>query len=122
MVPKKQPAATQRPLPPGLDRAFLNRIRDTILAVEPGARVILYGSRARGDAAPDSDWNLLVLLDGPVDSARVRRVRHQLYELELETAMVLSSIVRSKEDWESKRYRALPFHANIMREGLMCAP
>jgi len=28
--------------------------------------VVLYGSTARGDALPDSDIDLLVLLDGPV--------------------------------------------------------
>jgi predicted nucleotidyltransferase len=48
-------------------RAFLYRIREAIHDVEPSARVILYGSRARGDAQPESDWDILVLLDGPVE-------------------------------------------------------
>ena len=39
------------------DRALLARVRATVPAVEPAAQVILYGSRARGDAAPDSDWD-----------------------------------------------------------------
>jgi predicted nucleotidyltransferase len=40
------------------DRDLLVRARDAVRAVEPNAVVILYGSRARGDAAPDSDWDL----------------------------------------------------------------
>ena len=32
--------------------------------------VVLYGSEARGDAGPDSDIDVLVLLDGPVDYGR----------------------------------------------------
>jgi len=32
--------------------------------------VVLYGSVARGDAGPDSDIDLLVLLDGPVRHGR----------------------------------------------------
>ncbi|MBQ2096680.1 MAG: nucleotidyltransferase domain-containing protein, partial [Bacteroidales bacterium] len=31
--------------------------------MEPGSKVWLYGSRARGDNGPNSDWDLLVLLD-----------------------------------------------------------
>ncbi|MBO4603253.1 MAG: nucleotidyltransferase domain-containing protein, partial [Salinivirgaceae bacterium] len=29
-----------------------------------GSRLLLYGSRARGDNRADSDWDLLVLLNG----------------------------------------------------------
>ena len=37
----------------------LSLIRDTIRASEPAAQIILYGSRARGDAREDSDWDVL---------------------------------------------------------------
>jgi len=55
------------------------QLRDTIL--DPTARIILYGSRARGDAQPDSDWDLLILLDGPVERHRTAAIHHQLYHL-----------------------------------------
>ena len=29
----------------------------------PGSTILLFGSRARGDERPDSDWDILVLLD-----------------------------------------------------------
>lgn len=35
-----------------------------IAALDP-ERVVVYGSRGRGDHRPDSDWDVLVLVDGP---------------------------------------------------------
>ena len=34
------------------DRALLDHVRAAVLEVEPSARIILYGSRAHGDAEP----------------------------------------------------------------------
>ena len=93
-------------------------IKRTVHALEPDAEVILYGSRARGDAEPDSDWDLLILVDGPVDGAREQAIRHRLYELEWESDEVLCSVICSREDWNSPLYRAMPFHQNVDRDGI----
>lgn len=102
------------------EHEILGKVVAAVRAVEPGARVILYGSRARGEAAPDSDWDLLVLVEGPVDHQRATAVYDCLYDLELklEACPVLAAIVESKQDWDSALFRAMPFRANVAREGV----
>ncbi len=99
-------------------RGILDHIRSAVQEIEPTAQVILYGSRARGDAAPDSDWDILILLDDPVNAHREDAITHRLFGLQLETDTVLSTIVYSKEDWASSLYQAMPFHENVTREGI----
>lgn len=95
------------------------RIKGTVQALEPDAEIILYGSRARGDAAADSDWDLLILVDGPMDAAREQAIRHRLYELEWDSDEVICSVICSRLDWNSPLYRAMPFHRNVDHDGIV---
>jgi uncharacterized protein len=96
---------------------LLKEVKEAVHEVEANADIILYGSRSRGDAVSDSDWDFLILVDGPVSDERTDRVRHQLYEIEWESGAVLSSIVRNREEWNSAMYRAMPFHQRVEHEG-----
>jgi predicted nucleotidyltransferase len=96
---------------------LLKRVKQAVHEVEPEAEIILYGSRARDEAEPESDWDFLILVDGPVNDARIDTIRHQLYDIEWECGEVLCSIVRNRQVWESSRYQAMPFHQNVERDG-----
>ena len=100
-------------------KLLLREVKRTVKEIDPGAEIILFGSRSRHDAGPESDWDLLVLVDGPVDDARADAIRHQLYEIEWESGEVLCAVVRSREEWNSPLYRAMPFHQNVEREGVV---
>lgn len=63
-----------------------HKIVEAIQKVAPGSEIYLFGSRARGDARPDSDWDVLVLIDGEkVASALETQIVHALFDLMLET-------------------------------------
>lgn len=77
----------------------------------------LYGSYARGEAGPESDVDLLVLLHGEVDRwAEIGRLVELAYDLEVETGAVLSLHPRSVRDF---RTAASPFLRSVRREGLV---
>lgn len=79
----EQTARRQEGVLTGEERAaWLRRVKQAIHEVEPDAEVWLYGSQARGDARPESDGDVLILLEGPVDADRESRLRRHLYDLE----------------------------------------
>ena len=94
---------------------LLERVKQAVHEVEPEADIVLYGSRARGEAHSESDWDFLIWLDGVVDDARTDAIRHRLYEVEWDCDEVLCSIVRSRKDWDSSLQQVTPF-AKILRE------
>jgi uncharacterized protein len=97
---------------------IIKKVKEAVLKLEPSAEVILYGSRARNDFREYSDWDFLILVDGKVNTTRTDKLRNALYDIELDTDQVISSIIRSKQDWSSSKYSVVPLHKNIKREGI----
>ena len=110
--------AAQWPEDPHRNR-LCERVKEVVREVEPGAEVVLFGSRARGDAGSDSDWDLLILLEGAVDQERKKTVWHRLWDLELDLEEVICPLVMSRQNWETPLYQAMPIHQNIDRDGIV---
>jgi predicted nucleotidyltransferase len=61
-------------------------------------KLVLYGSRARGDADPDSDVDVAIIVRG--SDGKVRdRILHAVADVELETLVPLSTIVFSEAEY-----------------------
>ncbi len=101
------------------EKNLLLRCRESIHKISPKVKVILYGSRARGDAVPESDYDLLVLVDHPVTLKEEDIFRQQLFPIEIETGCVLTLNVYHLSDWDSVLYKVMPFRQNVEREGLV---
>src|SRR5579883_2919380 len=55
-------------------------------------RVVLFGSRARGDAQPDSDWDVAVFLRGGAGFAELKALSSTTYDLLLETGQFIQPL------------------------------
>lgn len=102
-----------------VDQAILQQCKRAVAAVVPDAQIILYGSRARGDAQRYSDYDLLILTDQSPSVGLDEAILDRIYPIELETGAMISFIVQNKSDWNKPLYQAMPFHQNIDREGVL---
>lgn len=96
---------------------ILTQIKKSVKELEPKSEIILFGSRARGDADKESDWDLLILLPYTADIKEERKFRHKLFDIELEFGQAISTHVKSKNEWETK-YKITPLYQNISKEGV----
>lgn len=93
--------------------ADIEEIVRRIVALARPERVILFGSAARGEAAPDSDLDLLIIKS----NVHRRRLAMDLYEALADTGRSVDLVVATPEDIE--RYGDSPalVFESALREG-----
>jgi predicted nucleotidyltransferase len=101
-----------------IDPDLIDEAARRIADAAPGARVILFGSHARGQAGPDSDLDLLVIEprvdDSFVETVRLQRVLAPL-RLPADITVVSGAHV---EDWGEVQSTML---REALREGRVLA-
>ena len=76
------------------------------------AKLLLFGSQARDDARPDSDWDLLVL----VDKEKQQLQDFDLYaypfvELGWQIGQEINPMLYTRQEWEQRHFT--PFYHNV---------
>ncbi len=80
-------------------------------------QVTVFGSKAREDATPDSDLDVLVIIKGKEDLKS--RIRLLGYELALGKDVVPSIAVYTVQEIEQRREHRSPFLEAVEREGVV---
>lgn len=97
---------------------ILQQITETVRKVMPAnAKVILFGSQARGDAREESDWDILILLDKPkLTPADYDDFAYPLFELGWFIDAEIHPMLYTFNEWEKRSI--LPFYKNVTSEGI----
>ena len=78
--------------------------------------LVLYGSQARDEGDPESDVDLLVLLQGPLDYfAELRRITDLLYPVQLGCEQLISAKPADAADYEAG---TILLYRNARAEGI----
>jgi predicted nucleotidyltransferase len=84
-----------------LESAILTRFKELLLRRIKLHRLTLFGSRARGDADPSSDLDVLVVLEGSTNREVRDFVSDCAWEAGFDHGIVVVPVVFSREEWEN---------------------
>jgi predicted nucleotidyltransferase len=102
-----------------LEKPILDEFKRRVEHQFPGevVRLVLFGSKARGDASDDSDLDVLAVVRSD-DWKLGDEIRDIGYELEIAHGVVLSIQVMGQRQYQELKARGSTFLENVEREGL----
>ncbi|KPJ68490.1 MAG: hypothetical protein AMJ45_02315 [Syntrophobacter sp. DG_60] len=100
------------------EKLILNEIKKVVEELVPDSRIVLFGSRARGEATSESDWDILILTDNVTPEFK-KKIRAALYEIELEEGIIINSLILTINEWEQGRFYDHPIHERVESEGVV---
>ncbi len=98
--------------------ACLEQVARLLKADWQAEEVVLFGSRARGTAESDADWDLFVLLPHKPTSAVRSDIRDMVLPLEVENDVWIDLLIVSREEWEEGVYQVLGIKKDVLRDGV----
>ena len=101
------------------ERIWLEEYRKALLEQQPDAvkQMLLYGSKARGDAHDDSDIDILLIVKN--EAADLKRTLRRIgYRLSATSYAVPSILAYTEEEWERRKRIGSAFAETVEREAV----
>lgn len=99
------------------DSCLAEIVKRLVEAFQP-ARIYLFGSKARGEGGPDSDYDLMVLVNDGGESPPIRKSR-KAYQVLRGTGVAADVLVWTVHSFDSRVHLAASLPATIKREGIL---
>jgi predicted nucleotidyltransferase len=101
------------------EKSALAEIKRRVSGLFDVRQYVLFGSKARGDAEPDSDIDLLIVTKRPLSWKEKERITHEMLDVNLVYDTNYAGTVVDAETWNSALWRIVPLHRNVTREGIV---
>ena len=100
------------------NRNVLSQIQTLARETVPeGSLVMLFGSRARGDAKKDSDWDILIVLPKKsLEQKDYDDISYPFVELGWKLNEQINPIMYTQDEWRANSIT--PFYDNVIRDGI----
>ena len=100
------------------EEEIIKKLKDTShKVVPPDGQVWLYGSRARGEAHKNSDWDILILLNKPKLEASDYGVAYPFRELGWDIGEEINPTIYAMQQWNTWTF--LPYYKNVERDKMV---
>ena len=101
-----------------MNAQIFENIRTLKRQLLPNDRMIFFGSQARGDDRPDSDWDLLVLLDKDKITYEDENVyAYPFAEMGWDYGAYVSVKMYTQQEWQNRSFT--PFFQNVQKDGIV---
>lgn len=87
----------------------------------PLEKIILFGSKARGDSDQYSDIDILLITSCQLSWREEKQIVESLYDIGLKYDVIFSPLFASSSEWEEETFRQFPIYKEIASEGAVVA-
>lgn len=102
-----------------MEKTILDRFKVLLSKRMNLYKLILFGSRARGDVKPFSDMDVLVILEGMLSEKDSDFVGDCAWEAGFESGIVVVPVVYTRDEWENSPERYSLFVRAVEKEGVL---